>query len=155
MSRTSRDERGQVGGIEGLLFGVAVFAMGALVIANVWAVIDARIAAASAAREATRAFVESAGPEDVALADAGAAAADAIRGYGRRPERMRLLPERAALRRCAPVTFRVEYPVPLLSIPLLGRYGHGFTAAAEHTEVVDPYRRGLADRSSCPRSLSR
>jgi len=147
------NDDGQVGGIEGLLFGVAVFALGSLFIANVWAVVDARFAAASAAREATRTFVESRGPLDRALLESEEVAERTISGYGRDPHKMSLVPEEAALRRCSRVTFRVEYPVPLVSIPLIGRYGRGFTASARHSEIVDPYRSGLRDRTSCPPSF--
>jgi hypothetical protein len=134
--RPTWDERGQVGGVEGLFFGVAVFVLGTLVVANAWGVIDAKMAASSAAREATRSFVESSA------------------GYGRSADKMRFEAEEAELRRCARVTLRVEYPVPLITIPVLGRYGTGFTARARHSEVVDPFRSGLSDRSSCPPALT-
>src|SRR4029079_720569 len=52
-------ERGVVGGIEVLPFGFLIFVVGSLVIANAWAVIDARMAADAAARQAARAYVES------------------------------------------------------------------------------------------------
>jgi hypothetical protein len=153
--RPTWDERGQVGGVEGLFFGVAVFVLGTLVVANAWGVIDAKMAASSAAREATRSFVESsAGSTAGALAEAEAAAAATITGYGRSADKMRFEAEEAELRRCARVTLRVEYPVPLITIPVLGRYGTGFTARARHSEVVDPFRSGLSDRSSCPPALT-
>ncbi len=146
----TRDQKGQVGGIEGIAFGVLVFAFGSLVVANTWALIDAKSAAGSAAREAARAFVESTDSEiDAALAEAEAAAADAMVGYGRDPALMVFMPEDARLERCAPVTMRVEYPVPLITIPLLGRYGRGFTAVGHHSEIVDPFRSGVPDRGTC------
>ncbi len=149
------DERGQVGGIEGVVFGVLVFVFGTLVVANAWGVIDAKLAAGSAAREATRAFVESkSGSTNAAFAEAEAAARDAIQGYGRDPDRLVLVPEAAQLRRCARVSVRVEYPVPLLTIPLLGRYGQGFTAVGRHSEIVDPFRSGVPGRDTCPDSLA-
>jgi len=148
--RLRRDEAGQ-GGIEGLVFGVAVFVFGTLVIANAWGVIDVKAAATAAAREATRSFVESAaGSTAAALDEAELAADEAIAGYGRNPDAMTLVPEEAALRRCARVTMRVEYPVPLVVIPAIGRFGEGFVAKGRHSEIVDPFRSGLADRSSCP-----
>ena len=151
----ARGEDGQVGGVEGLFFGVAVFVLGTLVVANAWGVIDAKMAAASAAREATRAFVESsAGSTDAALDEAEAVAGETIEGYGRTASRMVFVAESAELRRCALVTLRVEYPVPLITIPVLGRYGQGFTAVARHSEVVDPFRSGLTDRSSGPPALA-
>ena len=153
--RSRFGEEGQVGGVEGLFFGVAVFVLGTLVVANAWGVIDAKMAAASAAREATRSFVESsAGSTRAALAAAQEVAEETISGYGRNPARMRFVPEEAVLRRCARVTLRVEYPVPMITIPVLGRYGTGFTVSARHSEIVDPFRSGLADRDSCPEALT-
>jgi hypothetical protein len=147
-------EEGQVGGLEGLVFGLAVFVFGVLVVSNAWAVLDARVAAGAAAREATRAFVESSSlSTDGALAEAEAAASSTIAGYGRDPGRMTLVPESAELVRCAEASFRVEYPVPLLVVPAVGRFGHGFTAVGRFSERVDPFRSGLRDRSECPAEL--
>lgn len=153
---TSRfGEEGQVGGVEGLFFGVAIFVLGTLVIANAWGVIDAKMAAASAAREATRSFVESSAPTKAAALDrAEAVAGDTIEGYGRNRARMVFVPEEADLRRCARVTLRVEYPVPLITLPFVGGQGRGFTAVGRHSEIVDPFRSGLSDRSACPPALS-
>lgn len=148
------DEGGQIGGVEGVVFGVLVFVLGTLVVANAWGVIDAKMAAASAAREGTRAFVESSGPSAAeAMAEAEAAARDAISGYGRDPARMVFAPEVADFARCGRVVVRVEYGVPLVAIPMIGRYGHGFTAVARHSEIVDPFRSGLDDRGGCPQVL--
>ncbi|MDP9442565.1 MAG: hypothetical protein M3P34_10410 [Actinomycetota bacterium] len=148
-------EAGQVGGMEGLVFGMLVFVCGTLVIANAWAVADAKLAASAAAREAARAFVESTAPTvDDAMDDARVAAAEAITGYGRNPDKMRFATEdEPQLLRCARVTVVVEYPVPLISLPLLGRHGSGFTARGRHSEIVDPFRAGLPDRTQCPPAL--
>ena len=149
-----RDEDGQVGGVEGVVFGVLVFVLGTLLVANAWGVIDAKSSASAAAREATRAFVESsAGSADAAFAEADAAARETIEGYGRDPAKLVVVPEAASLRRCARVTIRTEYPVPLISLPIIGRHGHGFTAVGRHSEIVDPFKAGLADRDACPPDL--
>ncbi len=71
-----------MGGIEALLFGVLVLVLGTLVVANAWGVIDAKVAAAGAAREATRAFVQTPAGSDPATV-AQAAAVRAIQGQGR------------------------------------------------------------------------
>lgn len=147
-------EEGQIGGVEGVIFGVLIFVFGTLVLANAWGVIDAKLAAGSAAREATRAFVESRSSSSAgALAEAESAARDALAGYGRDPERMVLVPETASLQRCARVSVRVEYPVPLLTIPAIGRFGRGFTAVGRHAEIVDPFRSGVPGRDACPEAL--
>lgn len=152
--RLPAGEDGQVGGVEGLVFGVLVFVLGTLVVANAWGVVDAKMAAGSAAREATRAFVESdASSPAEALADADAVARRTIAGYGRDPDKLVVVAEATSLRRCARVTLRTEYPVPLVSLPLFGAHGRGFTATGRHSEIVDPYRSGLDDRSTCPADL--
>src|SRR5207249_6381933 len=96
-------EQGQLGGFEGLAFGVLVFVMGTLVIANAWAAIDAKVATAAAAREAARAYVESSSTH--ADDDAIEAARHAIEGYGRDPSRMRLTHDGGPFGRCRRVTF--------------------------------------------------
>ena len=149
------NEDGQVGGVEGLVFGVLVFVLGTLVVANAWGVVDAKMAAGSAAREATRAFVESEETSaEAAFVEAEAVARRTIAGYGRDPAKLVVTPESASLRRCARVTIRAEYPVPLLRLPVFGAHGSGFTAAGRHSEIVDPYRAGLEDRSACPDELA-
>ena len=80
-----RDDRGQLAGIEVLPFGVLIFVVGALLITNAWAVVDAKIAVDAASREAVRTYVEA--PDgNTALTAARAAADDTIAAHGRRPE---------------------------------------------------------------------
>lgn len=146
--RGGRDERGQVGGVEAVVFGVLVFVLGTLVVANAWGVIDAKLAASSAASEAARAFVQAPAGGD-AVAQAQAAADQAIVDSGRSISRMSLLME-GSLTRCARVTAIVHYRVPVVSVPLLGGFGAGFVTTAEHAELVDPYRNGLPGQATCP-----
>ena len=139
--RPARGEDGQVGGIEALFFGLLVLVLGTLVVANAWGVIDAKVAAAGAARAATRAFVQAPAGSDPA-AVARTAAVRAIQGQGRDAARMALLVS-GDLTRCSRVLAEVRYRVPLIVVPMLGNLGSGFTAAARHSELVDPYRTGL------------
>lgn len=136
-----RDDRGQVAGIEAIPLGVLLFVVGALLVANAWAVIDAKMAVTSAAREAARTFVE-ADDANTARAAAVTAARDAISAYGRNPDRLTLTggDEIDALARCHAVTFTASYRVPAISLPLIGGSGDGFVVHASHTEVVDPFR---------------
>jgi hypothetical protein len=139
----STDESGVVGGLEVLPFGFLVFVAGTLLIASAWGVVDAKIAASAAAREATRAFVEStAGSTAGARSDAERAAVEAVAGHGRDPARMTVRSEgRLALERCSPATFVVTYRVRTVSLPWVGGFGDGFvSASARHREVVDPFR---------------
>lgn len=146
-----RGEAGQVAGIEAIFFGLLVVVIGVLIIANAWGVVDAKFAVASAAREAARAYVEAPeGADPQVLAQE--AAADAIAGFGRDPARLRLDLEAGTFERCARVEFRATYPVPALVLPWIGGRGNGFDVSAAHSEVVDPYRSGLAagDGSCAP-----
>ena len=140
-----RNERGVAGGFEVLPFGLLVFVAGSLLLTNAWAVIDGTLAASAAAREAARAYVEA--PSD---AEGQAAAVDAARatieGHGRNPERAEIRwAVGPTFDRCASNTIVVEYRVPTFTVPFVGAFGAGvITTSGRHTEVVDPYRSGLA-----------
>lgn len=147
MSTERDDDAGYVGGMEGLVFGVLVFVLGLLVVSNAWGVVDAKLTADAAAREATRAFVESrATTADAAFAEARRAAEDVIVAHGRSLDRFDLdAAPGLELRRCAPVELRAHYRVPLVA-----RFGSGIEVIGRHTEIVDPYRSGVPGDSSCP-----
>ncbi|HVM10172.1 MAG TPA: hypothetical protein VM345_17030 [Acidimicrobiales bacterium] len=146
-----RGDAGQIAGAEAVLFGVLLFAIGSLIIANAWGVLDARAASTAAAREAVRTIVESRRTTaEAAVADARAVADETLRGYGRSlGGRGRFVPERVDFRRCGEVTIRVEYDVPLIVLPIAGGRGRGFTAVGRHTEIVDPYRSGVPGTATC------
>jgi hypothetical protein len=142
------DESGQVAGIEAVPLGFLVFVVGVLFVTNAWAVIDAKMTVASAAREAARAYVEAEGA-GAALPAAEAAADEVVRAGGRDPNRLQLTSPSSAFARCQRVMFTAAYPVPAITLPWIGGFGHGFTARARHSELVDPYRSGVplgADR---------
>lgn len=147
---SSRDDSGQVAGIEGVAFGFLLFVIGALVIANAFAVIDAKAAASAAAREATRSIVESsAATAEEAVDEARRIASETMAGYGRDlDERGRFLPERVDFRRCGRVAIAVEYDVPFAALPVVGG-GRLFTVVGRHSEIVDPYRSGLEGVAAC------
>jgi hypothetical protein len=142
------DEHGQIAGLEALAFGLLLFVIVSLMIANAWSVIDAKMAAAGAAREAARAYVE-APSGDEADGRAHDAAREAIAGHGRNPARM-TVSRTGAFSRCARVVFEVRYPIPTLTLPWIGGLGDGvITATARHSEIVDPYRSGLPGGARC------
>ncbi|HJV09292.1 MAG TPA: hypothetical protein VJ653_06405 [Acidimicrobiales bacterium] len=150
MRRLPRDESGQAG-MEVIPFGLLTFVVGALLIANAWAVIDAKMAVSAAAREATRAFVEAAADPEQA---AEAAGRSAIAGFGRNPDRLELDKLEGEFNRCETVRYEARYQIPAVRVPFVGGFGSGFTATARHAEVVDPYRTGvppaLSDCASAP-----
>jgi hypothetical protein len=144
-------DAGQVGGIEALPFGLLLFVMGTLLIANAWAVVEAKFATDAAAREAARTFVEG-NDTSGALAAAEDAARASIAGHGRDPDRATVRALGApALVRCERATFEVVYDVPALSLPLIGGYGTApFHVRSAHSELVDPFRSGLTgDAADC------
>ena len=150
-ARSADEDAGQIAGMEGVIFGVLVFVIGVLLIANAWGVIDAKLAASASAREAVRTFVESrAASTEEAFVDAHAVAQETIVAHGRSASRFAMArPRDLALARCARVELTVTYRVPLVSIPLLGRYGSGFTVSGRHSEIVDPFRSGLEGTAGC------
>lgn len=150
--RGSRRDAGQVAGIEAIPFGLLVFVAGVLLIANAWAVIDAKLAADAAAREAARSYVEGWPDSGASLAAARRAAFDAARSQGRDTAELRfdapgLDP---SYTRCARVTITTHDQVPAVSIPFIGGFGHGFTVTSHHTEVIDPFRNGGGTANACP-----
>ena len=141
-------EEGFVGGFEGLLFGILLFVVGTLIVANAWGVVDTKFAAVEAAKQATRTYVE-APSGAVAGAEAQQAADQALAGYGRDPRRARMTLQSGSFDRCQRITIAVSYPAPLLELPFVGRVGTGEAVRAEHSELVDPFRSGLPGTSSC------
>ena len=154
MTRSRGDDRGQAGGIEVLPFGLLVFVVGTLLIANAWAVVDAKLAVDAAAREAARHFVEADVPDarDFADAEAGARQTgyEALAAHGREEARSSIeltgleSPDgEAGFTRCARATFTASYDVPVLRLPWIGGFGSGLDVTSRHSELVDPYRDGV------------
>ena len=141
-----RDERGVVGGLEALPFGVLVFVIGTLIVINAWGVVDAKMSVASAAREAVRAYVEAPEGTDPVKA-ARSAAQGTLEAMGRtaRSPAIRLSGDFA---RCSRITAEVAYRIPALRLPWVGGLG-SFTARSTATELVDPLRSGLAGEATC------
>ena len=143
---TTKDERGAVGGLEAIPFGFLVFVVAVLLVANAWAVVDAKLAVTAAAREAARTWVEGDGAGD----EARAAADEALRGHGRDPARLELeLTAPTGFGRCAPVVVRATYRVPALPLPWIGGFGDGFEVSSRHSERVDPFRDGVPGAATC------
>jgi hypothetical protein len=100
-----------VGGLEVIPFGVLIFVSFTLVIANAWAVVDAKLAVESASREAGRAYVEAHDPA-TAPGDARDAAEQAMAAAGRDPGRLGLSVSGGPYVRCAVVEHTATYLVP-------------------------------------------
>jgi putative hemolysin len=157
--RRGSGDAGQVGGIEALPLGLLVFVVAVLLVANMWGVVDAKLAADAAAREAVRSFVE-AEVDDLGTSQAERAAVDAgleaFAAHGRDADRARVRLSSlaggtgaSAFSRCAVATFTASYEVPALTLPWIGGFGDGFTVTARHSEIVDPFRDGVPGEASC------
>lgn len=135
-------EGGSIGGADVLALGFLTFVVGGLLIANAWGVVDAKLAVTAAAREAVRAYVEA---DDAGSAEAAALAAarSTLDGHGRDGGRIDPFLLSGRFVRCARVTAEVGYRVPAVSLPWLGGLGDT-TVVGRHSEVVDPFRAGLA-----------
>ena len=146
-----RDDRGQMAGIEALPFGLLTFVIGALLVANAWGVVDAKLAVTSAAHSAVRSYVEA---PDASGAEAAAQeeVQQAMIGHGRDPRNTTVAIDHEDGRpfaRCTRVTVTVRHPVPALRLPFIGGYGHAFDVVATQSEVVDPFRSGVPGEASC------
>lgn len=149
-ARRLSDDIGAVGGAEVLPLAVLTFVIGSLMTANLWAVVDARFAVDSAAREAARRYVE-APDEATARTEAHEAAAEAIAGQGRDPALMEIAiehPDGRDWAACVPTVVIVRYPVHARGLPGLGD-DRIVTVEARHHQVVDPWRSGLPHEGGC------
>lgn len=160
------DEDGLSAGAEALVFGVLVFVVGAIIVLNGWAVLDAKFAVNAAAREATRTIVEGGDVSRLAMVgddDSGgvggtvrAVAAETMAGHGKDTTdlevRLTDSPWRSSADRpdrCARVTVQVHTPVRGIEMPFLGGWGGAITVTGEHSELVDPFRSGLTGSADC------
>jgi len=144
-------EAGQVAGLEIVPLSLLIFVAGALLLANAWAVIDAKMVASAAASRAARAYAETPAGFDSgrAWSQAAAAGAETFAAAGLPTERVGLTPavEPGPLR-CARVVVEAWVEVPRLVVPWLGGFGRGLDVHARHSELVDPFRSGL-DGAGC------
>jgi hypothetical protein len=147
---TSRDQSGQIAGIEAIAFGFLVLVIGVLVISQAWGVIDAKTAAREAALEGARTYV-TANVSDAVDADslATAAAQSTLADFGYAPvvgtgDRLAA----GSFERCSVVTWEVSVRVPAFRLPWISGGPSFFTASAFESERVDPYRSGVPGADS-------
>ena len=139
-----------MGGFAGLLFGLAIFVVGTLLAAYAWSVVETKAAASAAAREAARSYIEA--PSSAAGFDAARQAAlSALSGRVSDPSKASVTLDSGVFGRCQRITISVGYPAPALQLPLVRRIGPlgGRTVHAQHSELIDPYRTGLAGSAQC------
>jgi Flp pilus assembly protein TadG len=122
-----------------LPFGLLIFVAGILIIINAWAVVDTKMTLDSAAQVMSRTISES-DRLDTAAIDALARQTVADLGLDPGPISVGVDPADTALVRCQRVTVTLAYPVPALTLPILGRIGETIDVHATASELVDPYR---------------
>lgn len=139
--------------MEVLPFGLLIFVGGALLIINIWGVVDAKFAADAAARESARWVVEAAGQATTAeaiRAGATAIATDTLADHGRTgPATVRLGPADAAFVRCERIEVTVAIEVPAIRLPFFGGFGDAFEVRATRGELIDPTRSGVDGLAWC------
>lgn len=146
--RVAGDE-GAVAGVEALAFGVLVFVLGTLLVANLWAVIDGRGAADGAARAAAREVVTALPGGDPGRV-ARAAATAALAAHGADPDRLVEVRVEGVPVRCGVLQVTVAHRVPLVLLPQVGWTRDGVTVRSTHAAVVDPYASGLPVSAGVP-----
>lgn len=155
--RSARDwtaEDGVVAGAEALAFGVLIFVIGTLIVVNAWAVVDTKMAASAAAREAARVVVES---DDLPYASlrhrAQTVAQATVDGHGKELAQLGTvsfgLGPDGRLTRCERITVVVPVSLPTVKLPLVGGFGGTYVVRGSHTEIVDPFRSGLGAERDC------
>jgi hypothetical protein len=148
----ANDEAGQA--------GAEVLAMGFILIIgliflgmNAWAVVDAKIRIAGAARYATRQIVESEpidiegamGVSTITSENVGIEAVrEALKDHPKLLDHIELTVDipKGALR-CSRVYVKVKAHVPSFGFAKIGAFTDGFTVSVNQSELVDPYRSGL------------
>ncbi len=137
---TRSDEAG-LGGVEVLPIGVLVMTVVTIMVVMAWNVMDAKFATTAAAREGARAAVETF--DSVA---ARSAAGRAWKDHGRKSALD--VEVDGALSRCNRITVTATAEVAAIPMPIL-RGWSSTTVRSAHSEVVDPYRSGLAGEALC------
>ncbi len=123
-----------------------------LLATNVWAALDARIAATAASQAAVRAAVTAPPGADL-LAVADDAAQVVWRGHGRPVDDLDLRWDGAGpapvQARCAEISFRVVTRVPAMVVPGASTPA-GYDVAASHTERIERHRAGMPAEVCAP-----
>lgn len=148
-----RGERGQAGGMEVLPFGLLIFVGGALLIINIWGVVDTKFATDAAAREAARWVVETAGqsssPSEL-RSGAKQIATDTLADHGRLgPVQVEVGPPGASFVRCERIHVTVAVQVPAIRLPFFDGFGDAFDVSATRGELIDPTRSGVDGLATC------
>lgn len=150
-------EDGFIAGADTLIVGTLVFVTGLVIIINTWSLMDSKFAVDAAARETVRYLAEApVGLSNEAMENHARDIANAtMAGHGKDPAVTVIqvdLPSMAQVRtRCARITVSVTQKVPTMRVPFVGSsaFGNLWSVTSDHTEIVDPFRSGLAGAAAC------
>lgn len=142
-----RRDGGFAAGGEMLAFGALVFVVGTLLVMSAWQVVDTKYAVSAAAREATRAYVES-DSASAARDRADGAARASLAAHGVAAPEAAQVAVAGSFERCATVTSTVRYRVPPVALPWVGGIG-AVEVVGAHAELVDPLRSGVPGTAGC------
>lgn len=141
-------ERGVVGGVEVLPFGLLVFGAGTLLILNCFTVIDAKLAVSSAAREGVRSAIEAPDPQEAESRSFWAARAS-FAASGHAPNALEIKFAESGGTRCGTITVATSYRVVPVRLPIVGGFGGAIIVRARRAERLDRYRSGLTGSAAC------
>jgi hypothetical protein len=132
-------ERGVAAGLDALLFGTLILLAGAVLIVNLWSVVESRTALDAAAREYLRTYTASA--DGASASVRGEHAARTV--LDQRGTPMRALeitaPDTTRFGPCESSTVRLTAVVPAVELPFLARLG-ALEVSVTATELVPPHR---------------
>ncbi len=144
------DERGMVAGGESLALGTLVLLVGALVLVNVWSVVETRTAVDAAAREYLRAYTRADDQRTaVAAGDWAARTTLAARGTPLRDLRIDV-PRPDQFGPCGRAEVTLTATVPAARLPLLGELS-ATDVAVTHTELIGAHEEVTPHASFDPR----
>ena len=149
-----RDERGMVAGGESLALGTLILLVGALVLVNVWSVVETRTAIDAAAREYLRAYTRS-DDQRTAMAAGDWAARMTLTARGTPLRDLRIdVPRPDQFGPCGRAQVTLTAIVPAARLPLLGELSAA-EVAVTHSELigaheeVTPHASFDARRTTC------
>jgi hypothetical protein len=133
-----RDERGMVAGGEALAFGTLVLLAGALVLVNVWSVIETRTAVDAAAREYLRTYTRS-DERNEALGAAERAARITLAARATPLRGLRIVePAAAQFGPCGRAEVTLIATVPAARLPFVGEVS-ATEVTVTHAELLGPH----------------
>ncbi|MEI7887439.1 MAG: hypothetical protein WCJ04_08610 [Actinomycetes bacterium] len=134
-----RNERGAVGGGEGVIFGMLILVAGTLVILNLWSVLNTRMALDAAASEYLRTYTEQQNFFQARVVGE-AAARESLTQRGISPSRVAIQPtEPEGFGPCAQAEVQLSTQVPWIRVPFIGGSGTT-TVRVTQSELIDAHR---------------